>query len=50
MSNTITKITKVDIREISLVANPIDPATVISNAPEYLAEKYGLIYKEASND
>lgn len=45
MSTTITKITNVDIREVSLVAKPIDPATVISNVPEYLAEKYGLTPK-----
>lgn len=43
------QITKLDIREIyevSIVANPANPVTVIANVPQYLAEKYGLIPKE----
>jgi hypothetical protein len=42
----VIKITSLDLREISLVEKPANPATVINNLPLYLAEKYGLIPKE----
>lgn len=41
-----TKITELDIREVSLVSEPVNPAAVIPNVTQYLAEKYGIIPKE----
>lgn len=46
MPEQITKITKIDIHNVSIVVDPVYPVTVINDVPQYLAEKYGLVSKE----